>query len=134
VTPAQPAACQLHHAAATGTCARCGAFACDACSRWQANQRLCAACFARLGERPSREANVALLFSTFGLCLGLPGIAGLVLGVRELRRIRRGEAPAAGETNAELARNIGVVSLVMLALAAVWAVRKFAPSWRGDSP
>lgn len=125
MTPA--ALCQPHEAPATGTCARCGAFVCDACSRWQAEQRLCAACFARLGEKPSRDANVALLLSTFGLCLGVPGVFGLVLGVRELRRIRRGEAPAAGQANAELARNVGVVSLVMLALAVVWAVREFAP-------
>jgi hypothetical protein len=127
VTPAPAALCQPHQAPATGTCARCGAFTCDACSRWQAEQRLCRSCFDRLGERPSRQANVALLLSTFGLCLGVPGVVGLWLAVQELGRIRRGESPAAGQATAELARNVGVVSLVMLAFAAVWLVREFSP-------
>ncbi|GMU58717.1 MAG: hypothetical protein AMXMBFR34_04800 [Myxococcaceae bacterium] len=125
VTPA--AVCQPHQAPATGTCARCGVFVCDGCTKWQAEKRLCAGCFSRLGEKPSKEANLALLLSTFGLCLGVPGIFGLWLAQRELGRIRRGESPAAGEANALLARTIGVVSLVMLAFGVVWAVQEFAP-------
>jgi len=127
VTPSPAATCPLHAAPAVGTCARCGAFTCEGCSRWQAEQRLCVSCFARLGEKPSRQATVALLLSTLGLCLGIPGLIGLWLGVQELRRIRRGESSAAGESTAELARNVGVVSLVMLALFVVWLVREFAP-------
>lgn len=124
MTPDAAARCPKHQAPATGTCARCGGFVCDACSKWQAEQRLCGTCFARLGEKPSREANLALLLSTFGLCLGVPGLFGLVLAQRELGRIRRGESSAAGEANATLARAIGVVSLVMLALGVVWALRE----------
>lgn len=67
---------------------------------------------------------MALLLSTLGLCLGVPGLFGLVLAQRELGRIRRGEASAAGETNATLARAMGVVSLAMFALGVVWLLHQ----------
>jgi hypothetical protein len=124
VTPDAAARCPQHQVPTAGTCARCGRFACDACSRWQTEQRLCVSCFERLGEKPSREANVALLLSTFGLCLGVPGLFGLALAQRELGRIRRGESSAAGEANALLARNVGIASLVMLGFGLVWLVRQ----------
>jgi hypothetical protein len=100
---------------------------CSACTRWQDGRPICAACLARLGERPSRDANLALALSTLGLCLGVPGVFGLVLGLRELGRIRRAEAPAAGQPIAELARNVGIVSILLLSLGVVWAVRQLSP-------
>ncbi len=120
------ATCGPHGAAAEAVCFRCGTFVCPACRRWQAEKPLCLDCVARLGSKPSRAANVALLLSTLGFCGFVTGIAGLILAHRELARIRRCESPGAGQSQAEFARNLGWFHVALLGLAVLIAALRWS--------
>jgi hypothetical protein len=111
--------CAAHGVAAIAECARCGDYLCGDCRVWNNERPHCAACRDRLGNRPSTRARLSLLLVTFGVCGGVPAIIGFVLARRELRAIRAGEAPSAGEGMAETARNLGVFYTVVIALAVI---------------
>jgi hypothetical protein len=115
--------CAAHGVAALATCSRCGDYLCADCRVWKNERPHCAACRDRLGDRPSHRARLSLLLVTFGVCGGVPAIVGFVLARRELRAIRAGEAPAAGEAMAETARNLGLFYALLITLAVI--VRSF---------
>ena len=54
----------------------------------------------------------------------LPGIAGGVLGWRELKRIRSGEAPVSGEGYARLSQALGVLYAAALGLGVLSALAR----------
>ncbi|MCP3100951.1 hypothetical protein LZ198_18930 [Myxococcus sp. K15C18031901] len=115
---ASVALCPRHpQRAAEGTCSRCGTFVCEECRQRRSRRTFCVDCSVREAhEGPSPRARLALKFSTAGFLGFVPGLAGLVLGMKELAAIRRGEAPVAGEPMAVVARNVGWFHLVMLLL------------------
>ncbi|ATB44936.1 hypothetical protein [Corallococcus macrosporus] len=129
-TPAG-AVCATHpDVAAVATCARCGTFLCGDCLELAGETPYCAPCVGvlRREARPSRVIQVALALNVAGLAclpcsLALPlptlvaGLAGVVLGLRELRRIARGEGAARGRTQAQVTAALGWLNL---ALASGW--------------
>jgi len=117
---------------AVATCARCGSFLCGDCTELLGESPACAPCVALLRRemKPSRGVQVALGLNLLGLAclpcslvLPLPtlvaGLAGVVLAARELVRIRRGQGPERGRTQAQ-----GVLALggLNLALSVAWLV------------
>ena len=85
-------------------------------------------CLSLLAYNALRVVRTALVLNVVGLgclpcSLALPlptlvaGVAGLVLGTRELRRIRRGEGPERGRTQAQGALWLGALNV---ALSAGW--------------
>ena len=125
------ARCASHpDVAAVATCARCGSFLCGDCTEVVGESPYCAPCVVLLRReaRPSRVVRTALALNVVGLgclpcSLALPlptlvaGVAGLVLGTRELRRIRRGEGPERGRTQAQVVLWLGALNV---ALSAGW--------------
>ncbi|MFP2928591.1 hypothetical protein ACLESO_26030 [Pyxidicoccus sp. 3LG] len=118
--------------AAVATCARCGTFLCGECTEVLGESPYCAPCIEvlRRSAKPSRVVQVALVLNVLGLAclpcsLALPlptlvaGLAGVVLGSRELRRIRGGQGPERGRTQAQVVRALGSVNLV---LSVAWLV------------
>ncbi|AKQ69605.1 Glutamate synthase [NADPH] large chain [Myxococcus hansupus] len=117
---------------AVATCMRCGTFLCGDCTELvgQSPYCACAPCVAimRKEARPSRVVQVALALNVVGLVclpcsltLPLPtlvaGLAGVVLGLRELHRIARGEGAERGRNQARVTTALGWVNL---GLAACW--------------
>lgn len=85
----------------------------------------CTACLQRLGDKPSREAVWALGLATLGLVLWLPCFIALPLAYRELKRIKEGRSPEAGQAFASMARGLawfelgaGGIAFVVLAVRA----------------
>lgn len=127
------ARCASHpDVAAVATCARCGNFLCGDCTELVGESPSCAPCVAvrRREAKPSRVVQVALALNVVGLAclpcsLALPlptlvaGLAGVVLGARELRRIRRGEGAERGRTQAQGGLALGGLNL---ALSVAWLV------------
>jgi hypothetical protein len=105
--------CPAHQLAAVGSCTRCGRFVCEQCRRWMSEKPFCTDCLRRLGNKPSRDAVIALLLGTIGLVTFVPGIAAIVLAQRELKRIKAGEAPESGRDFATLARGLGIFELLV---------------------
>ncbi|MFL5318708.1 MAG: DUF4190 domain-containing protein [Myxococcaceae bacterium] len=119
---AATARCAVHpDAPAVELCQRCGNFVCGDCLELVEGVPYCTSCFKRsVSGSASKQAVAALVFSIIGLNCGfLPGIAGLVLGMRELRAIELNQSPAAGKSVAKAARTIGVINIVLLGLAVV---------------
>lgn len=130
------ARCASHpEAAAVATCARCGTFLCGACTELRGEGAWCAPCVEVLKQEapPSRAVQVCIGLGIFGIvsapvCLGLPMFSllavmlGLPISLIELRRIRRGEAPLRGRTQARVALGLacvnGVPVLMLLAVLA----------------
>lgn len=56
----------------------------------------------------------AALFTTLGLGCLAPGIVGMILGALELRSIRKGDAPPAGEPFAKVALYVGALEGITL--------------------
>lgn len=122
------ARCALHpDLSAVATCARCGGFLCGDCLELVGEAPSCAPCVTQLQRegRPSRAVQVALGFGVLGLVLvpcslALPlpplvaGVGCVVVGTREVRRIRRGEGPQRGLAQANLARKLGWLILGFL--------------------
>lgn len=124
--------CPSHpEAPAVATCARCGTFLCGECTEVLRETAYCAPCVAWLRRHgpPSRVIQGVLGLNVLGLvllpCTFLPvpafiaGVCGLGLGLRELRRIARGEGPERGRAQARVALALACVNLVV---AAVWVV------------
>ncbi len=125
------AACAHHpDVSAVATCMRCGTFLCGDCTELVGESPCCAPCVALLRKeaRPSRVVQVALALNVVGLAclpcsLALPlptlvaGLAGVVLGMRELRRIARGEGAERGRNQARVTAALGGLNL---GLAAGW--------------
>ena len=118
--------------AAVATCARCGSFLCGDCTELVGESPYCAPCVGvlRRDAKPSRVVQVALGLNVLGLAclpcsLGLPlptlvaGLAGVVLSTRELRRIRLGEGPPRGLTQARVVCALGCINL---GLSVAWLV------------
>jgi len=135
------AVCATHpDLTAVATCARCGGFLCGDCVELAGETPYCAACVVvlRREARPSRVVQVALALNVVGLAclpcsLALPlptlvaGLAGVVLGTRELRRIARGEGAERGRSQARVTTVLGWVNLGLAAagLAVVfWGHRR----------
>jgi hypothetical protein len=85
----------------------------------------------RREARPSRVVQTALALNVVGLAclpcsLALPvptlvaGVAGLVLGTRELRRIRRGEGSERGRTQAQGVVGLGALNVALSAGWLLW--------------
>lgn len=120
---------------AVAPCTRCGTFLCGACTEVMAEAAYCADCIAWLNKNGpvSRVVQGLIVASLLGfLCLPLGvfffpvynlvvGVLGLWLPTRELRRIRRGEGPLRGVRQAQVARVLAGLNLVLalLALAAI---------------
>lgn len=121
-----PKRCALHSAAdAVAVCERCGAFACESCRRDVEGSALCASCQDRRLNRPPSAAAVLSLVLAALTPLGLlPGIAGGVIGARELKRIQAGQSPVTGEGYARLARALGAFSAAALVAIVLWAVAR----------
>jgi hypothetical protein len=128
------ARCATHpDVAAVATCARCGSFLCGDCTEVVGESPYCAPCVVLLRReaRPSRVVQGALALNVVGLAclpcsLALPlptlvaGVAGLVLGSRELRRIRRGEGAEKGRTQAQVVVALGALNGVLSGLWLLW--------------
>ena len=130
--PTPTGAVCAHHpdVPAVATCRRCGNFLCGDCTELVGESPHCAPCvaFLRQAARPSRVVQVALALNVVGLAclpcsLAMPlptlvaGLAGVVLGMRELRRIARGEGSARGRNQARVTAALGGMNL---GLAAGW--------------
>lgn len=101
---------------AVGVCARCGAFACEACCNRQLDALHCAACIAYLhGPAPLSGPRDPWLSAVGWLSLLVPllGIYAVVAGRRRHARIRAGEAPWSQYADATTAVGLGVGSLVL---------------------
>lgn len=74
----------------------------------------------------SGRALASLILGILSLvCMGfLAGIPAIILGSMELKAIKRGESPRAGETLAKVGYILGIVSVVLtcLAMAAIAAL------------
>jgi hypothetical protein len=106
--------CAAHPArVATGTCARCGAFRCEACGNNPFFKDHCGACVERVAGKASSRAMAAVIVGGLGLACYCPpvGIVALVLGNAELAAIDRGEASEAGRTYAQAGRIMGWIGL-----------------------
>ncbi|QSQ20855.1 hypothetical protein JY651_37355 [Pyxidicoccus parkwayensis] len=124
------ARCASHpDVAAVATCARCGGFLCGDCTEVVGESPYCEPCvgMSRREARPSRVVQAALGLNLLGIAclpcwLGLPlptlvaGVAGFVLGLRELRRIHRGEGPERGRAQARVTLLLGVLNLVLFSV------------------
>jgi hypothetical protein len=118
------AACAVHpQASALDTCSRCGAYVCEACLELYGEQPFCAACAAKV-LRPGVSTRAAVALGLGALGLGFPpvGLLGLWLARRELRDIAEGRAPVPGRPFAKAARALGVVAVVLCALAVALVV------------
>ncbi|MCP3136384.1 hypothetical protein [Pyxidicoccus xibeiensis] len=125
--PATGARCGIHpEMAAVATCARCGTFLCGDCTEVVGESPYCAPCLdvLRKSAKPSWVVQVALGLNVLGvaclpcsMALPLPslvaGLAGVLLGSRELRRIRDGHGPERGITQARVARGLGYFNLTL---------------------
>ena len=108
---------------ATATCARCGAFRCDACPQNPFFKDHCPACTERLATKPSSRATAAVVVGALSLGCYCPplAIAALVMGNAELAAIDRGEAPEGGRTYARAGQILGWIGVGLLALIALIA-------------
>jgi hypothetical protein len=116
-----PAACAVHpQASAIDTCSRCGAYVCEACLELYGEQPFCAACAAKV-LRPGVSTRSAVALGLGVLGLGFPplGLLALWLARRELRDIAEGKAPVPSRPFAKAAGALGVVAVVLCALAVV---------------
>lgn len=118
---------------AVAPCTRCGTFLCGACTEVMGEAAYCADCIAWLHKNGpvSRVVQGLIGASILGfLCLPLGllffpifnlvvGVLGLWLPTRELRRIRRGEGPLRGIRQAQVARVLAGVNLLLVLLAVV---------------
>lgn len=117
---ASSALCARHpQTPAVDTCQRCGSFVCGACLELREGKGYCPDCYSRAQSGPaSTRAIAALVLGIVGLNCGfLPGIVGLVLSVRELAAIDRGEAPDTGRSLARGARVLGWINVALLVIA-----------------
>ncbi|MFL5345501.1 MAG: hypothetical protein ACJ8AT_11940 [Hyalangium sp.] len=130
---------------AVAPCTRCGTFLCGACTEVMGEAAYCADCIAWLHKHGpvSRAVQALIVASILGiLCLPLGvlllfpfinlvvGVLGLWVPTRELRRIRRGEGPLRGIRQAQVARVLAAVNLVLalLGIAALLYVAVSVPS------
>ncbi|MCP3163458.1 hypothetical protein [Myxococcus qinghaiensis] len=123
------ALCARHaEVSAVATCTRCGSFLCGECLELFGESAFCEPCVSlRRKDGPvSRAAWGALGLGVLGLLvlpctLAMPlpplvaGVGGVVLGMREAGRIRRGESPAKGRVPARVAYVLGWLTLGGLA-------------------
>ena len=130
------ARCASHpDAPAVATCTRCGAFLCGACTELRGEGAWCAACveFLKRETPPSRAVKVFIGLGILGIVTwpmflfipvpnGLFAVLGLWISLRELGRIRRGEASPRGRTQARVALGLACANalpvLLLLALVA----------------
>jgi hypothetical protein len=121
------AVCSRHgEVLATFTCARCGRFACDACA---GGEGLCSECFVRSSAAPSSAlAKVGLALGLLGLCTSLPGLAALVIGYVERRRIAEGRAPPSG---LPLARGAIILGWLCVAALVAFGLRRLSAALEG---
>lgn len=76
------------------------------------------------GAGASGRAVAALILGILSLvCMGfLAGVPAIILGSMELKAIRRGEAPAAGEGVAKVGYILGIIGTVLTCLATLAAI------------
>jgi len=104
--------------AAAGQCAGCGRSFCHSCAMETPDGNLyCRSCaYSGAGVRKTGPGNMSILafvLSIAGLGNCVTSIAGIVLGIIELRKIDRGESPEAGRKFARWAIIIGAVAFVL---------------------
>lgn len=95
-----------------GACVRCGTFICPACRRWLAEKPHCRECIERIGSKPSARATAAAAIATLGLGCLVVGPIAAILGALELRAIKAGAAPPAGESFAWVGLVLGAIEIV----------------------
>lgn len=107
--------------AAAGQCSTCGRSFCYGCGMVTPDGRFyCRSCansgvgFKKTG--PSNMAVLALILSIVGFSNCMTSVAGIVLGVIELKKIERGEAPEEGRNYARWAIIIGAVIIALLSI------------------
>lgn len=72
-------------------------------------------------QSASSQAITALVLSILGIiCCGLLAPISWYLGNQEVKAIREGRSPAAGEGLAKAAVIIGIIGTILLALTLVW--------------
>jgi hypothetical protein len=72
-------------------------------------------------QSASSQAITALVLSILSLvCCQLLAPIGWYLGNQELKAIREGRSPAAGETWAKVAVILGIIGTIMLAMLVIW--------------
>ncbi|HVS00811.1 MAG TPA: DUF4190 domain-containing protein [Thermoanaerobaculia bacterium] len=71
-------------------------------------------------QSASSQAITALVLSILGLPCCLLGPIGWYLGNQELKAVREGRSPAAGEGLAQAAVIIGIIATVLAALQLIW--------------
>jgi hypothetical protein len=116
--------------AAVAPCARCGTFLCGECAEVVGEAAYCEACVLWLRQHgaPSRTVQAVLALNVLAIvCFPACGFSVPVLNVlaaasglwwpaRELRRIQAGEGPLRGVRQAQVARGLGGVNLLLLGL------------------
>ncbi|GIV14962.1 MAG: hypothetical protein KatS3mg022_0397 [Armatimonadota bacterium] len=77
----------------------------------------------RTGEYPGSRAILALVFGILGLVsMGLFAIPAWILGKAERQAIERGESPESGRGMAEAGYILGIIGVVVLVFAALFAI------------
>lgn len=116
---------------AIGVCTNCGRAVCGDCRMELGGKLLCRTCVS-LGAGitrikpsgpptgPSGVAITAFVLSVVGFFFCITGIPGFVMGLSELKKIGRGESPAAGRGFALAAAIIGGIFTGIIALIIVF--------------
>lgn len=124
------ARCATHpQDAAVEVCRRCGSFVCGSCLQLLASGVFCPPCYERsnASAKASPQAIASLVLGLVGLnCMFVPGVVGLVLAQKELRRIEEGSSPEAGRNLARGGRILGWINVVLLAVVALCVVAVLA--------
>lgn len=86
---------------AIGVCQTCGRPVCPNCQVWVQGRSYCRQCLSMTvpshpGQGPGGLAITSFVLSLAGFACGITAIPGLIIGLVELGKIRRGESPAPG--------------------------------------
>lgn len=118
---------------AIGVCTNCGRAICGKCRMELGGKLLCRTCVsmgagvtmpkpAGAPTGPSGVAITAFVLSVVGFFFCITGIPGFVMGISELKKINRGESPAAGRGFALAAAIIGGIMTGILALLVLFYI------------
>lgn len=124
-------------------CSRCGTFLCGECTEVVDEAAWCADCVEWLRRNGPTSPQVKVfiglgiagiilspLCSFLGLVINAAvGGFGVAVATRELRRIRRGEGPLRGTLQAQVARGLAVVNLLLALLWLTGILSWFFGDW-----
>ena len=113
------AVCDHSSSVAREPCARCGDFVCEHCRVWRSERACCGRCGVVISAAASKRARQALLLSTLGVLLLVPGTVAWILANAELKAVARGESSEASGSCARLARGMGMVETGLLVVCLI---------------